>query len=300
MNARTDRFRGLGRWLFERGSAKTAALFRVAFASALLVSQLAVLPDVALYFSDQGVVPNDALAPVLPDARWSLIHLTGDPTIVRIMHVALLASITAVLFGFGTTISAGVMFVLLVSFRHRNPLIENSGDQIVTIAAFWMVFLDAGRTWSIDAALRRRRGGSSERPFRGTFALRMLQIQLCVVYAAATIHKLTLDQWIDGTRMFNVLAIERDWSLPMVWLMDHPMLYRPLTWATLVFEGAYPLLVWWRRTRGVMITLAIVFHAAIGVLLMFPFFSLVMIAMQTCFVTPQARSNQSATPTPDG
>ena len=269
----------LGRFLFETGSSRTVARVRIALCLSMLIAQLAIVPDVLLFYSGDGLVSNDVLRNHQADSFWSLLHFIDSPWGVRLLHIALLTSLVTVLIGAWTTPAAVILFVLNVSFRHRNPLITNAGDQLITIFLFWLMFADSGRVLSVDAWRKKLQSI----PWSRTWVLRMMQMQVCFVYGCSFLQKLTDADWMDGTTMFYVASNVKLWNLPMLTIMDHPIIYKGITYGTLLFEAAYPLFIWWKKTRYLMITLAILLHTGIGLLLGIPFFSLYMIALQLLF-----------------
>ena len=268
----------LGRLLFESGSAQTMAGFRIAFAAALLVSQLALLPDLGFFFADSGMLPNAALSAHQPDLYWSVLHLVDSVLAVHLVHAAYLVALVLLLVGYRTHIAAVAVFVLAVSFRHRNLFIANSGDQLAALVAFWMMFADSGAAWSVDAR-------SGHGPWTRSWVLVHLRLQLCFVYGCSVLQKLTDPDWVNGEKMFYTAALVEDWTIPLTSLMDHPVLFKGITWGSMVFELLFPLLVWNRRTRPWMLASAVLFHLGIAVLLGLPFFGLVMMALLTAFLS---------------
>jgi hypothetical protein len=57
-----------------------------------------------------------------------------------------------------------------------------------------------------------------------------------------------------------------------------------MTWGTLLFEFAFPTLVWFRRTRWVLLASGVVFHIMIDVLMIIPMFSWIMIVSYASFI----------------
>ena len=273
----------LDQWLFHAGSPYTMAAFRIVFGLAIFIAQVMLWPDVAYFYSDEGVLPREFLFTFQNDVLWSLLHLGGSLSFVFGMYLLLLVVIVAVIVGCFTRLSSILLFVLIVSFRQRNPLIANSGDQLVAIVSFWLMFADAGRVWSVDSFWARGKVVSGE--WSRTWVLRCLQVQLCFVYGCSAIQKLTVAEWVNGEALYYVLANPSLWyhSLPAS-VLDHPWLYRMMTYGTLTFELAYPLLIWHRTWWPVMIVSAVFFHLFIMFFMGIPFFSLYMISMQVLFL----------------
>lgn len=272
----------LGRFLFEADGARAAAVFRVAFAAALLVSRLAVTPDVVLFWSSAGVAPAELVAASSPPLRWSMLLVLDSPAAVLTLHWTLVGALLLVLVGKHTRIATIAVFVLVVSFRHRNPLVANAGDQLASIAAFWLMFLDSARVWSLDA----RRAPA--RAWSGSAALRMLQLQMCFMYACSVVRKLGDPSWRDGTAVYWAIADVRRWTVPVPAALDHEWLWRGLCYGTLAFEALFTVLVWLPRTRRATLAAGVAFHGSIGLLMGIPWFSLIAIAMLATFVRCQS------------
>jgi hypothetical protein len=282
-------------FLFESGSPSAAAAFRIAFGVTLLIGQVAMLGDVELFFSGDGVLPNEVLTPNQFDALWSLLHLIDSPLWVRVIHCTLVVVTLCVAVGWRTRLMSVALFVLLISFRNRNPLVVNAGDQVAVLAAMWLIFLDAGHTRSVDAWLRRE-----ARPWHGAWALRMIQIQLSVIYGLAALHKLTDPDWLAGTMMFYFAAITNLWLIPMPWIMDHLWLCRMMTWGTILLEALLSIALWWRPTRAPLLITGLLFHAFIFLLLGIPFFGLVMSSLLISFAPFDDSKPKDSRPSGEG
>lgn len=268
------------RFLFDSGSPVPVAVCRITLASGVLLAQASQTPDVSLFYTDAGVVPNAVLSRLQRDDLWSLLHLGGSGSFAMALHGLLLLSALGLALGFRTTLSCAVLFVTFVSFRHRNPLVTNAGDQVVCLALFWLLFADSGRVLSLDRRLGRK---SPPRPWRGCLALRQLQLQLCLIYALAFLHKLGDPAWRAGTKMATLVQDTAIWFVPLDWAAQSPRLCAAATWGTLAFEALFPLLVWWPACRRPLILAGLVFHGLIGLFLGIPAFSLAMAALLLLF-----------------
>ena len=277
----------VARFLFDGGSPRVAALFRIVFCAAILFARWANLADVELFYADTGLVPNEMLSEVQKQSRfWSVLHVVGSPAGVEAMYWLYAGLAAMVLFGCFTRPASVLLFVVAVSFRWRNPMITNSGDQVLICALFWLMFLDSGHSWSFDSWWRRHRGLAA-RAWNGCLAQRGLQFQLCLIYFGSTFYKLGDADWQRGDVMFYVAGLVYDWPVSWIALMDHPILYKGLTWGTLLWEFTFPVLAWFRRFRYVMVIVGLVFHGIIGTSMGLPFFSLHMTALLLLFLGNQ-------------
>jgi hypothetical protein len=72
----------------------------------------------------------------------------------------------------------------------------------------------------------------------------------------------------------------------MTWLAHWPWLIALLSHATVFWETFYPVLVWPRLTRPVMLAMAVAVHGGIALCLGMPTFGLAMIIANVAFVPP--------------
>ena len=90
-------------------------------------------------------------------------------------------------------------------------------------------------------------------------------------------------RWLSGIALRDVL------SSPVFSEWPHYYDYFPiivfLTWMTLLFEMAFPLLVWFKKLRPWMILWGIAFHVGIDALMVIPVFSAIMIVSYAVFLT---------------
>ena len=275
--------RAISRFFFESGCPRTMALFRICAGLTILVGRSAMWPDVDFFYADDGLLSNEHLTHTQSHHAWSLLHWIDSAEHVRLFFIATLVLAGLVTVGFFTRTSSVLLFVALISLRGRNELVNNSGDQLLAITTFWLIFADAGRRWSIDAWWRRRRNKVLP-AWNGTWVLRMLQFQMCFLYGSSALFKLQDPDWVNGETMFYVSALVYDWTVPSTWIMDHPSIYKAMTWGPLAFELIFPALVWNRYTRTWMVLLGILFHIGIAVMFGLYFFSAATIALLTTFI----------------
>lgn len=105
-------------------------------------------------------------------------------------------------------------------------------------------------------------------PRWGTPVLRSIQVHLCIVYLFAGLNKAIGPTWHDGEAVwkavqqsFGVSVIRpAELSLPVwVWMVAG--------WATIALELAYPLLIWWYRTRNWILAGILLLHIGIALIL---------------------------------
>jgi hypothetical protein len=155
------------------------------------------------------------------------------------------------------------------------------------------------RYWASWRALRGRRPVPDylePRPsVSANFTLRLIQVHLCVIYLVAGLAKLKGPAWWEGTAIWKTMA-NFEFS-PMHFspyldflhfLSNHILLwYIVLTGMavfTLCMEIGFPILIWVRPMRWVMLTMALLMHTGIALFMGLNTFSLFMLVFLLAFV----------------
>ncbi|MCB9672951.1 MAG: HTTM domain-containing protein [Alphaproteobacteria bacterium] len=260
------------RFLFEERDARDLAAMRITLGLLLLAWWLALWPDLTLWFSDRGPVDTELL-----DTNWSIYRshfLDGlSDGQLQAVHVAGLVAILAFTVGFGTPLMNIVIVFLLAAYWHRSPWIQNGGDRLLRIFTFYMLFTDSGRAWSVDARLRGATDATAP-----VFSMRLIQLQLIVMYTYTGIAKCSGFTWLDGSAIYYSLSDIGYSRFPA--LTDAILPLKPvravlalLTWITLVWEVFFAPLVIWRRTRMATLIVGVLVHVGIFGLLAVGIFS---------------------------
>jgi predicted DCC family thiol-disulfide oxidoreductase YuxK len=120
----------------------------------------------------------------------------------------------------------------------------------------------------------------------------LIQLHLVFIYGMAGLAKLQGPAWWSGTALWGVLASAEFRQFDFTWLVAHPWLINLMTHGSLAFEISYPVLIWVRVLRPLMIVGAILLHAGIAVTAPgLTEFGLAMIAGNLAFVSGVALRN---------
>lgn len=103
--------------------------------------------------------------------------------------------------------------------------------------------------------------------------------QIGLVYFAASMYKLGGDQWPAGTAVYYAMHIERFASS---WLTESNVLRSAvfmhlLTWTAFAYQLLFPLMMFFKRGRGLFLIVGVGFHLFIGIFLHLWDFALAMI-----------------------
>jgi predicted DCC family thiol-disulfide oxidoreductase YuxK len=291
----------LGFWNFwtQPIRAERAAAFRISIAAIVCLDTLfTLLPYATDWFGASGLYPPESYKTYTDQFwRWSLIEPEwSDDTIVLALW-ALIGCSALTAMGLFTRVASIGMWVLLMSFQLRNPIILNGGDLLLRAASFYVMIMPGGAAWSLDNLIRRKLlkpvqpgwsrklasmvfthpcmwgeawRGESSRGWMRPWSLRLTQIQLVVLYFFTGVDKLNgvdvsnrvWGDWVGGSAVYRILnhgTISR-----FAVFGDLPWwLFAPMTWITLGWEIAFGLLVLWRPTRWYALAFGYVLHVGI-------------------------------------
>jgi hypothetical protein len=186
------------------------------------------------------------------------------------------------LLGWHFRIAAVLVFVSLTSLHHRNTFILSSGDTLLRVFSFLAIFSSADAACSVDAW----RLGENDFPDVDPWPLRLMQLQISVVYLRTVYWKLRGTTWWNGTAAWYPVWVETYLrNRPSRWLLRTPFL-QLATWGTLVAELALGLLIWIRELRPAVIVAGLLMHGVFEVVLNLQLFGWIMSVGLLLFVSP--------------
>lgn len=214
------------------------------------------------------------------DLDWLLLPWETNPMALRLGIIAAGITTFLLLIGCWTRLSALVTWVLMGSFDNLNHYVTDSGETIRYILLFYVVLTPGGAVWSLDS-LRRR--DADHRPvYVSPWALRVMFIQLVLIYFMTGLYKISGDTWHDGQSLYRVMANPALTRIPYSQL---PVTYAMLDISTrlvLFWELSFPLLVLFRWTRVPALIIGALLHLGIWLTMEIGFFGPYML----CFYLP--------------
>lgn len=275
---------------FARIDARPLALFRIATGILCFFMFLALIPNWSRFFSPDGII--SLTAPGLENARVNsslgLFYWTDAFIPVEAFCLISIGVSITYIFGIYTRISTFLLLVLLDAMVHRNPYIVNGEELVLRMCLLYCLFIDLGRVWSWDSWRRKLQHKESECTLFA-WPVRMMQINIALIYAISLPYKFVQDPgWVTGDALHWTVASDM-WgpsTMPWITLAFGGLLRKIMTFGTVIVEGSFPLLVWFKPTRlAVLLPLA---GLHIGIALMIPnvtFFTLSMVCVFACYLT---------------
>lgn len=290
---------GWNRFWFAPAEPQTLALIRILAGAMLFYTHLVWGIDLQAFLGPHAWLSRDAVTAIAgSDYAWSYLWYIDSPTLLRVAHAAALVVFFLLTIGCCTRIVSALAWFVTLAYCHRLQGALYGLDQVNAMLAMYLMVGPSGETYSVDAWWRRRRAAripgtrlaasdACPAPRIGTnIAIRLMQVHLSIVYLFGGISKLKGSLWWDGSAVWFAIANYEYQSLDMTWLATWPWFIAMLTHITVFWETFYPVLVWPRFTRPIMIMLAICVHGGIALALGMPTFGLAMIIANMAFLPP--------------
>ena len=251
---------------------------------------------------------------------WSFWFFVPDAAL-RAVWLLCMAILVFYTLGLWSRVTAVLAWVIVVSTARRAEVSVFGFDQIITSWLLYVAVTGAsGQALSLDRFLARYRQARAEvarrRPdgrwhlppgepvptVSANLALRLIQLHLCLIYAAAGFSKLQGMAWWDGTAIWGMLASPEFSGIDLTWMAKSMWLLNIMTHGTVFLEAGYPVLVWVRPLRPLWLFAVFLLH--VGIAITAPgltIFSAAMLAGNLAFVSgPWLRSLVTGTQQPAG
>jgi hypothetical protein len=256
------------RWAFDPVDTAPMAALRVACGILVLGWVASLLPDAQAFLGTDGVAPA-----VSNGAGWWTLPVNPYADCAVLALAAL-----AMTLGWRSRTSSAVVAFLMIVLQRRDIYVLDSGDQLLREMCVYVALMPSGETWSLDA---RRRPAQ----LRAPWALRLLQVQISIVYLFALMSKLHGDDWQNGSAVGIVVQVGDLQRLTVPPAIANSVLVAALlTYGTLITEGFLILGLWHPKTRWWAMSAGIAMHLGIEATLLTGWFSLTIISCYLAFI----------------
>lgn len=257
----------IDRFIFDACSPWLVPWLRMGFALLMIVNALVWLRDGSYWFSDVGVLSKASAIDISNHEHFSLLfYLPSTPGVVNTCLGLLLLQSVLLLLGIWSRFQMACLFVWLVSFQLRNPIICDAEDTLFRCFAFYMIFLPLDCGWSLMRWWRQNSGVPLKEVTRDHgWAVSLMQLQMTVIYVSAAWSKLWGSSWQDGTALYYVSHMNDLYGrVPAINIVfDQLWAVRAITWSVIAIECLLPILLWIPRTRRLGVALGIALHIGI-------------------------------------
>jgi hypothetical protein len=287
-----DRFGdGWNRFWFLPSAAHASALLRMAVGAIALAWLITLSFDLQALFGPGGWLPVDKVASWRGGRGWSLLDFVQDPALLWSVHALAIAVVGLFTVGLFTRVTSIVSAIIVLSYLWRAPMLNAEVEDLLAMLLVYLCIGRCGAVWSVDGWRRRRRPSTASALPRlsslTTVSMRLVQVHLAAIYVMMALAKCRGAVWWTGeATWWMASSSQRSW-LSLDWLAQHPDLIAAVTFGIVALQLAFPVLVWNRTARPLMLALATVMWIGIWLLAGQTGFCLLMLAAHLAFVSPQ-------------
>lgn len=282
--------RGWNRFWFAPGDASTLGAIRLATGVVALYLIGSFTPDLATYFGDQGLLPLETLRELEPREpgqlqtfpaqireslprphRFSYLDWLHSPLELHVAHAIGLIVLVLFTAGLFTRLTSVLALIVVLSYYHRAPILTGYAEPVLIFVLLYLCLGPAGRRWSLDRWLRERRANQpalsqsgrvsdasavqTDLSWTAALSLRLIQAHLTVLYAMMALGKLSSSVWWNGSAIWLLVGRTESRLIDVSWLHAHPYFLSACGYAVLLWQVAFPILVWNRLARPLMLVL---------------------------------------------
>ena len=173
--------------------------------------------------------------------------------------------------------------------------VSYSVDDFMTIGLFYLMLSPLPDGRSFDCL---RRTVWPRYPWALGLLRRVLQLHLWLIYFFSGLAKCLGAGWWNGENLWRALTRPPFDVVSADILVRFKLFFPAAGIAICLLETAYPILVWWRRTRTAWLSAIVLMHAAIGLMMGMYLFAMVMIVLNLAAfgvdLLPTSRRAQSS------
>lgn len=217
--------------------------------------------------------------PHLGDLAVSLSNYTGQNLNDASMTIftAYIVFCIFLIVGFLTRLSSIMCFWIHLALIYAGSGLMYGVDVFTQISLFYCMFFPLGSRYSVDNLIGITK--MKKRSIEAGILVRLIQIQLCLIYLSTGIEKSMGSQWWDGEAIWRTLMLPTFRHFDFTWLSHFPIFTKLLCWSTLFFETLYCVSVWIPKIRTLHLLAIMTMHLFIGLFMGMWLFGLIMIVL---------------------
>jgi Vitamin K-dependent gamma-carboxylase len=274
------------RFLFGPISARPLGAFRIVFGLIILGYLALMTVEFDYWYTSAGLLQGSEAREAAGPLRFSPLLYVNDPTIAHVFLASTAAVAVGFTLGWRTRLMSILLYLGMLSLYHRNVTSNGGPDVVPFLLTFYMMLCPCGAAYSLDARRAARKRGTPAETLIVPWAVRLLQMQLCLIYFQSCVIKCQGSLWLNGTTVHYLLFNREFGQFNMEWLAQYPLLINLMTHGALLIEFALAFWLWFRPTRRWAILGGVALHLGILQMINVPAFGEVMMATYLTFLAP--------------
>lgn len=245
---------------------KNIICFRRCVYSLLLIKMLFIWPEISMFYRHAISVRNGSFLP------HELIFLPVVHNYYKVYWFIACLLVALALFYKKSRGLYIAVFIVSVNYIFVANKATNSGDGLLNFLIFMLIFVRGGATkYSINQMIN-------------NVVLILIQVYFCLFYFFNALGKIIQPLWRNGDYFKHAwhLSYYANPAFIPHWFFN-PTLQLFTAWSVMLFEFIFPVLIWFKPYRKLLLAIGILFHFGIAILLSLPDFGLTMAIIYILF-----------------
>lgn len=261
---------GWNRFWYQPSDALPLCLLRILVGLAALFYVGSFSGDMVTWFGPAGLIPAETvflLSPgdVVTSFRLSYFYFLSSPVELWIVHIAGLVVVLLFTAGMFSRVTCVLSLIVVLSYVNRAPMITGHVEPLLAMMLAYLCFAPTGAFLSLDAWWKNRQtAGDSANRFRdepllsigATVSRRLIQVHLAAFCLMMGLTKLAGETWWTGEAMWVLMAQADSRLVDWTSLRGAAYFINAWTHAVVLVELAFPVLIWNRLARPLILTAA--------------------------------------------
>jgi hypothetical protein len=273
-------------WLTKPVSAINVSLLRIIYGFIFIVNAILLMPDRMMWFADGGPWSKAQAINDLGTDRIDLLkQFVATPLEVNLWFIALFVVGVMITLGIWTRVVLIIGWLMLVSMSHRVSVMIHSGDTLMRLIGFFLIFSPCHVMFSLDSLRAKKRNKKIKNVYQPT-AQRILQLQLCLIYFVTSYWKLKGNQWHEGTAVGIVMNLTEFQRFPLPDFFRGLAMSKIMTGVAILVEMLFPILIWFKDTRMLALICGFMMHVGLEYSLNIQLFQPTILSLYILFLDP--------------
>lgn len=260
--------------------------FRILIGLFYFITVCFLINDWETLYSSRGVFHRDFWAATNGYKSFSLFRfLPGSDSFVKLVLYMFLLSSFCMTIGLFAEFSVCVSFFLWISVVNRNIYIFHSGDALMRLMGFLLMFASSGNSLSVDNVLA---GESLYLNSMIAWPQRLMMIQLSLVYLKSVYNKMLYGSgfWAYGLGVYYAVRNRVMVRNELPGFLKNGVGVLMCSWITIVSQVVIGLGLWIKEVKNYSLLCAVLLHVSFALFLRLGLFSHAMISCLVLFVDP--------------
>jgi hypothetical protein len=214
---------------------------------------------------------------------WTDFLYTTGMLVSLIYALGIVPRLTGILF-----------FITTAALYDRNTVSLDGGNNVLILLALYLCFADTGKhftLFTVRIQALRPLYPVILRPINVVHngAMATIALQVAMVYFFSGTAKIMGHRWQDGTAIYYIMRVN-EFSLPGFshLIYENALLITFLTYSTIVFQVAFPFIMWYSRLKLPLFVAAVGFHAGVATFMGLTAFSATLVVADLAIFSDRA------------